>query len=96
MAVFAVVSARSWQRKLDPYRSQFAAVHPTTHSPRVSVAAAQRAPEPHGEEQPPIAVRRRGFRCRARAGAYGRGEELVTSPLRNIALLTFRLLGRLN
>jgi hypothetical protein len=32
----------------------------------------------------------------ARAGAYCGGGELVTSPLRNIAMLTFRLFGGRN
>ena len=32
-------------------------VHPAAHPPRLSTAAAHPAPEPHGEEPPPIAAR---------------------------------------
>jgi hypothetical protein len=40
-------------------------VHPAAHPPRLSIAAAHHAPEPHGEAPSPIAARSRWSRCRA-------------------------------
>jgi hypothetical protein len=41
----------------------------SAHPPHLSTAAAHPAPEPHGEEPPPIAARSRWCRCRACAEA---------------------------